>query len=252
MKTCKCCGESKSVSQFYAAKSNGDGLATSCKVCYRNAVKARYNADPVKARAMKKSQRKENPAKYKAIQLKYYERNRSAICEKKRQYVENNKGEINAKKRSARLADPERAAELKRAEYARNADKYREYRKRYYESNKDKARAAICASMSATPEKYRAHKMNRKARKASATPSWFSDFDTFVVEEAYALAERRYAVIGGEWQVDHIIPLTGRNVCGLHVGTNLQVIPATANNRKRNRFDPSAHSEVRESVFVGV
>lgn len=44
--------------------------------------------------------------------------------------------------------------------------------------------------------------------------------------------------LGPEWSVDHVIPLRGVIVSGLHVPSNLQVIKGVANSRKHNHFDP--------------
>lgn len=56
-----------------------------------------------------------------------------------------------------------------------------------------------------------------------------------IYQQAKTLSEQT----GIPHHVDHIIPLIGEFVSGLHVESNLQILPATDNIRKRNRFDES-------------
>ena len=58
----------------------------------------------------------------------------------------------------------------------------------------------------------------------------------FLFEEIYHLAKIRREVTGLEWHVDHIIPLKGRLVCGLHTPDNLQVILGNLNRKKSNAW----------------
>lgn len=64
----------------------------------------------------------------------------------------------------------------------------------------------------------------------------FSDELTQLVHlEAIDLRKKREQSTGIKWHIDHVIPLNGRNVCGLHVWSNLAVIPAKVNLSKGNK-----------------
>lgn len=72
-------------------------------------------------------------------------------------------------------------------------------------------------------------------RRGRSTASWFGEFDELVMIEARDLCARRAAVTGTPWEIDHMVPMKGRNACGLHIGTNVQVIPKAVNLWKGQR-----------------
>ncbi len=63
------------------------------------------------------------------------------------------------------------------------------------------------------------------------TPKWAN---RFFISEIYDLARRRTKVLGVPHEVDHVIPLRGKTVSGLHVETNLRVVPSAINRAKGN------------------
>lgn len=84
------------------------------------------------------------------------------------------------------------------------------------------------------PGKVNAQTARRYAAKTRATPKWLDADQLWLLKEAYDLAKRREIALGFKWEVDHIVPLRGKTVSGLHVPWNIQVIPATTNRRKSN------------------
>lgn len=66
--------------------------------------------------------------------------------------------------------------------------------------------------------------------------SFKDEFTKFVHEEAHALCLLRNKLTGIKWHVDHKVPLRHKEISGLHIWNNLQVIPALENLRKGNRY----------------
>jgi len=83
-------------------------------------------------------------------------------------------------------------------------------------------------------ERCRRKSNNRVTRAKQARMN--DELTKFVTAEAHDLRERRKEQTGIEWNVDHIIPLKGKNICGLHVWNNLQVIPKITNLKKGNKY----------------
>jgi hypothetical protein len=76
----------------------------------------------------------------------------------------------------------------------------------------------------------------RYATQLTATLKDTQELTDFVYEEAHALRKLRNNLFSFDWHVDHIIPLRGKLVSGLHVWNNFAVIPALDNYRKNNNY----------------
>ena len=83
------------------------------------------------------------------------------------------------------------------------------------------------------PGYHAARQAERHARKRRATPAWA---DRKLLLRPYQQAKLATIITGVSHHVDHIIPLAGKRVCGLHVPENLQVLPWWDNVEKSNAF----------------
>lgn len=109
----------------------------------------------------------------------------------------------------------------------------------WYYNNKTRARENERRLLSTIEGKTKKLAATRKRQSAleKRTPPWLSVDDLWMIEQAYELAVLREQMTGIKWHVDHIVPLRGKTVSGLHVPWNLQVIPATDNIKKGNKYD---------------
>ena len=160
--------------------------------------------------------------------------------------------------RRSRRSDPERTKAQARKDAAKARQKPDLIAKKraadaeYRKNNRDKFLAGIAAWSKKNPEKVKqyakktkiknrgrvnADTVARRLAKTCRTPAWLTEDDHWMIKQAYELAAIRSKMFGFPWHVDHIIPLQGELVSGLHVPNNLQVIPWLDNVRKTNRFE---------------
>lgn len=108
-----------------------------------------------------------------------------------------------------------------------------------YLKNKERILARNKVWKVANPARMQAADAKRRAARMQRTPAWLTEDDLWFIEQAHDIAQKRTQVLGFSWHVDHIVPLQGKLVSGLHVPHNMQVIPAVDNCRKANNFTPT-------------
>lgn len=84
-------------------------------------------------------------------------------------------------------------------------------------------------------EMARQHGLKRYASQKQRTPTFNEEFDRFVWRELCLLRADREKATGIRWAIDHMLPLQGKRVSGLHTAHNWQLIPRWMNNDKLNR-----------------
>jgi hypothetical protein len=121
--------------------------------------------------------------------------------------------------------------------YAKNKEVRLAYDAEYYRSkNREKRIKQVNEWVANNKGRANANKKAYKVAKINACPAWLNEEHHWMIQEAYSLAQVRSEMLGFTWHVDHIVPLRGKKVSGLHVPWNLQVIPGSDNMSKSNKF----------------
>ncbi len=141
-------------------------------------------------------------------------------------------------------------ARLKVAHAKRIANSPNFYAERYAKyKEQDLARAKLAYQANAEERKAKQRlwsKTNRgianalskryKLKKAKATPLWLTSEQLYNMQCTYKVAAQLSETSSQKWHVDHIMPIRGKDVCGLHVPWNLQLLPAKMNMQKGNKI----------------
>lgn len=221
-KVCKRCSKNKPLGDYHKTKQNLDGHKGTCKSCI-NSDRAEWrknNKDKVSKQ--NKAYREANKEKVAAGKAKCYQAKKDHYDKKSKQWVKDN---------------PEGRSEICRRYYESNKEQILAYLTAYRESNKDICRQRIKSWEVRNSDKVRAKCSRRRAAKINAQPPWLNEDQKSRITDFYKQAKDCEIITGESYHVDHIVPLQGKNICGLHVPWNLQVLPSDINLSKGNKYE---------------
>jgi hypothetical protein len=182
------------------------------------------------------SQEKDKRAKYAEYMRQWrlknaehnYEYNRAYAEKNKKKWVEYRKRE-NKKRREREDKEPVRA--YFREYRKKNPERTQRLRQKYNTSHAEELRQRSRIRKTKTGRAM--DNARRRAAMLNRIPAWV---DWGAIRAIYAECKRLNREAGIiKYHVDHIFPLKGKTVSGLHVHNNLQIIPAIDNLRKNNK-----------------
>lgn len=201
LRNCKKCKQEKPLSEFEPRRDSPDGYRFECRTCY--AIKRVKWLAGHKSDSDRRSHQKHRPSRIAKQRKRYYE-NHAAIRAQRKQWAKDHPEETRMAARRNRENHGERLREKRRQDYRDNQPRY------------------VAAARA------------REKRIKQATPPWA---DLKAIEGFYYRSAELSLKTGIKHHVDHIYPLKSPHMCGLHVETNLQILPAKVNLRKSNRIE---------------
>lgn len=222
MKTCAKCRIGLPVEGFARKSKNTDGLQENCRICNK------IYADIWRAKNLERKRQMDRD---------YAAKNAEQARAKTRAWVIANPERKRASDKTYAINNAERLKEQGRAYRAANASRKSERDRIWRRDNPEAASAQGKAYRVRNRGSVLADRAFRKARKKQATPAWLTKEHRVEMRNFYKNAVLFSEIFGEPFHVDHIVPLLGENVRGLHVPWNLQVLPAKENMSKGNRLE---------------
>ena len=207
-----------------------------CKPCAYEVERKRYNEYRRKKRAKERENREpksltclECNVSFKGFtrSKKYCSDTCKAIAQRR-----------NAKE--ARRRNKDKIRETSRQFYIKNKERIAKRNKKWALSNPEKVKEKLIRYRENNPERCREQVSRRRAARLRAFPEYVNRDE---INNVYRLAKIREKSTGEVCNVDHIIPLQNKKVCGLHVPWNLQIITFEENMCKNNKFDGTYENE---------
>lgn len=193
-----------------------------CVECTKEHSKRYYHENPLKYNAITQEWRSKNQEHLKQYRKLSYKKNKDYYAQKGRAWRKKNADRVKEYNKLEYGANKEAHKKRALAWRTKNLSRHKRNQRRWMQENKGRVNSLIA---------------KRKAAKMKRTPVYRCQP---MIDLFYKEARRISEETGIPHHVDHIIPLQGALVSGLHTASNLQILTAIENMRKHNHFDPDS------------
>ena len=208
----------------------------SCKTCVKLNIEEWRNNNQEQYKTSSKKWRSINSEKVKEYSRKAYSKEETK--QRLEQYRKENPDKIKNRALRYRKENDDKVKKSIRQWRINNPDKVQAIQLRYRnnEENKKKLRERVKNWCKRNPDKSSHNNSKYRTKKLLRSPSWLTKEQLKQIERFYLLSKQFSDLTGIKYHVDHVVPLQGKTVSGLHVPWNLQIITAEENMKKHNKL----------------